>query len=294
MELRQLQHFIAAAEELNFTRAAARVHIVQSALSTSIRLLEEELNAKLFLRNTRQVQITPTGRAFLEKAREVLRSVEVSRETVAEVEGLTRGSLSIGTVHSLPSFLDLPSLIARYHAIAPGIEVRLRQGDFASLIQQLRSGQLDLAFLPLLEVPDDIFSGIIACEDLVAVTPPNHPLAGRSGVALRELIDYRFIDFDIGWGTRPIIDRAFGQAGLQRNTDFEATDLETVIDLVGKGLGIALLPESIAALRASSVATCDLSEPAICWELLIAHVRGENDAPVNGAAQAFLDLLTFW
>lgn len=139
MELPHLKHFIVVAEELNFTRAAERVHIVQSALSSSVRALEDELRAKLLVRSTKQVQLTPAGRAFLGKAREVLRVVESGRETVAEIDGLRSGTLSIGTVHSLPVFLDLPSLISRYHAINPGIEVRLRQGDTASLIEQLRS-----------------------------------------------------------------------------------------------------------------------------------------------------------
>jgi DNA-binding transcriptional LysR family regulator len=293
MELRHLQHFIAVAEELNFTRAAERVHIVQSALSTSVRSLEEELRVRLFVRSTKQVQLTPAGRAFLERAREALRVIEVGREAVADIAGLRRGSLSIGSVHSLPAFLDLPSLMSRYHAIAPGIEVRLRQGDAAGLMEQLRSGRLDLAFLPLLDAPDDIVTGIIACEDLVAVTPPDHPLAGRSGVGLRELVAYSFVDFDTGWGTRPLIDRAFGQAGLQRRTDFEVTDLETIVDLVGQGLGIALLPETIADLRRPKISVCELSEPAICWELLVAYLRSDGEAPLNGAAQAFLDLLTF-
>ena len=87
-------------------------------------------------------------------------------------------------------------------------------------MERLRSGRLDLAFLPLLDAPDDIVTGIIACEDLVAATPPNHPLAGRRGVELRELVPYSFVDFEIGWGTRPLIDRAFGQAGLQRQDRF--------------------------------------------------------------------------
>lgn len=293
MELRHIQHFIAVAEELNFTRAAERVHIVQSALSSSIRALETELNAQLFVRSTRQVQLTPAGRAFLEKAREVLRLIEAGRETVADIEGLRRGTLSIGTVHSLPAFLDLPSLISRYHAIAPGIEVRLRQGDAAGLMEQLRTGRLDLAFLPLLDAPDDIVTGIIACEDLVAATPPDHPLAGHQDVPLRALIEYPFVDFEVGWGTRPLIDRAFGQAGLQRRTDFDVTDLETIIDLVGKGVGIALLPETIAELRRPDIAVCELSEPAVCWELLVAHLRADGNAPMNRAAQPFLDLLTY-
>ena len=293
MELRHIQHFIVVAEELNFTRAAERVHIVQSALSTSIRALEAELNARLFVRSTRQVRLTPAGRAFLGKAREVLSVIDAGREMVADVEGLRRGTLSIGTVHSLPAFLDLPSLISRYHAIAPGIEVRLRQGDSAGLMEQLRTSRLDLAFLPLLEAPEDIVTGIIACEDLVAATPPDHPLAGRRDVPLRALIEYPFVDFEVGWGTRPLIDRAFGQAGLQRRTDFDVTDLETIIDLVGKGVGIALLPETIAELRRPGISVCELSEPAVCWELLVAYLRSDGNGPVNRAAQAFLDLLTF-
>lgn len=291
MELRHLQHFIAVAEERNFTRAARRVHIVQSALSTSIRALEEELQARLFVRGPRQVHLTPAGRAFLEKAREVLRVIDIGRETVAEIEGLRSGSLSIGTVHSLPAFLDLPSLIARFHKANPGIEVRLRQGDSAGLVAQLRTGSLDLAFLPLLDPPDDIVTGIVACEDLVVATPPRHPLAGRSGVPLQELIDYSFVDFETGWGTRPLIDRAFAQADLQRRTIFDVTDLETIVDLVGRGLGIALLPETIAGTRCPGISVAQLAEPAICWELVVAHVRGDGAKPVNRAAQAFLGLL---
>ncbi|CAN5426321.1 LysR family transcriptional regulator [soil metagenome] len=293
MELRHLKHFIVVAEELNFTRAAERVHIVQSALSTSVRALEDELQARLFVRSNKKVQLTPAGRAFLSKAREVLRVVESGRETVAEIEGLRSGTLSIGTVHSLPMFLDLPTLISRYHAINPGIEVRLRQGDTASLIEQLRTGRLDLAFLPLLDPPEEILTGIIACEDLVAVLPKSHALAGQKDVPLRDLVTYPFVDFEIGWGTRPLVDRAFGQAGLHRRTVFDVTDLETVIDLVGLGLGIALLPETIAELRQSKISVCELCEPAICWELVVAHQRSEGNTPINSAANAFLGLLTF-
>jgi DNA-binding transcriptional LysR family regulator len=291
MELRHFQHFIAVAEELNFSRAAERVHIVQSALSTSIRLLEEELKARLFVRSTRQVQLTPAGRAFLEKAREVLRVIELGRESVASIEGLRSGSLSIGTVHSLPAFLDLPSLISRFHAIHPGIEVRLRQGDAVGLMEQLRTGRLDLAFLPLLDPPDDIVTKIVACEDLVIAAAPDHPLAGRTDVSLREVATHPFVDFEIGWGTRPLIDRAFGQAGLHRRTIFDVTDIETIIELIRRGLGVALLPETIAEMRRSKIAIAELSEEPICWELVVAHCKGDGPNPANGAARAFRDLM---
>ena len=296
LELRQLQHFIAVAEERHFTRAAQRVNIVQSALSSSIRALEEELNSRLVMRNTRNVQLTPAGQAFLERAREAIRTIEAGRDAVADIENLRSGTLSIGSVHTLPAFLDLPSLIARFHAANPGIEVRLRQSDTTSLIEQLRTGQLDLAFLPLLDPPDDITTGIVACEDLVLITPPNHPLAGGTGLHLSELESFPFVDFEIGWGTRPLVDRSFAAANIQRRTIFDLTDLETIVDLVARGLGVALMPETIAEARCPRIATAELAEPAICWELVVAHLRGDvnESKPVNGAAKPFLDLLTFY
>jgi DNA-binding transcriptional LysR family regulator len=291
MELRHLQHFLAVAEEQSFTRAAQRVHIVQSALSTSIRALEEDLRSRLFVRGTRQVRLTPAGRAFLATAREALRVIDAGRETIADIEGLRSGTLSLGTVHSLPAFLDLPSLIARFHAINPGIEVRLRQGDAAGLLEQLQNGRLDLAFLPLLDPPDGIVTAVIACEDMVVATTADHPIAGHHSVPLRDLLAYPFVDFEIGWGTRPLIDRAFAQAGIQRRTAFDVTDIETLIDLIGQGLGIALLPRTLAEMRAPGIAVAGLIEPEICWELVVAHLRCDGADPVNGAARAFLDLL---
>src|SRR5512141_773349 len=133
MELRQLQNFIAVAEEQHFTRAARRMNVVQSALSTSIRLLEEELGADLFVRSTRQVRLTEAGRVLLEKARVALDAVRDAREAVAAVQGLKLGTVNIGTVQSLPAFLDLPSLLSEFHGQYPGIEVRLTQGGSTDL-----------------------------------------------------------------------------------------------------------------------------------------------------------------
>ncbi|MEO5805600.1 LysR family transcriptional regulator [Devosia sp.] len=294
MELRHLQHFIAVAEELSFTRAAERIHIVQSALSTSIRSLELELKTPLLVRSTRQVQLTPAGRAFLERAREAMRVIQGGRETVAEIAGLRRGSVSMGTVHSLPAFLELPSLIANYHFANPGITVRMQQGDLPGLLAALRDGSMDLAFLPLLDPPDDIVARVVACEDLVVITAPGHVLAAGRALHLEELRQYSFVDFDLGWGTRALVDDAFSQAGVVRQTDFDVTDVETLIDLVSMGLGIALLPETIAASREPKIAVTALAEPAVCWELMVAYKRGDGIAPVNNAANAFLDFLTFF
>ena len=245
MELRQLQHFVAVAEEMHFTRAARRVNIVQSALSTSIRALEDELAAKLFMRNTRQVQLTAAGRVFLDKARLALEAVREARDAVAAVQGLTRGRLAIGTVQSLPAFVDLPALLASFHELYPGIEVRLCQGNADHLIDKIRSGAIDLAIVPLIEAPRGIATKMIACEYLVAICSKNHPLAGRTDVPLSAFRDEPFVDFEQAWGTRQLVDTGFRHAGVDRRVAFEVNDLGTLIELVSRGLGMALVPEAI-------------------------------------------------
>ena len=294
MEIRQLQHFVAVAEEKHFTRAAQRMNIVQSALSNSIRLLEEELDARLFVRSTRQVRLTDAGHLLLDKARIALESIQDARDAVAAVRNLERGTLSIGTVQSLPAFLDMPSLIEKFHAAYPGLEVRLRQGSSTDLIEKIRSGRLDLAFLPLSESPTDIKTDMIACEALVVGCAPGHPLAGANNVTFAALKDEPFVDFEPDWGTRKLVDQGFFAAGINRHIAFEVSDLETLLELVSRGMGIALIPEAIAEARKPSLGIAQLAEPEICWELVVAYLAadGEDQGPPDHAARAFLDLLS--
>src|SRR5947209_4456527 len=123
MELRQLAHFLAVAEERHFTRAAARVHLTQSSLSSSVRALERELGGTLFNRSTRQVELTEAGRALLPAARRTLAAAEDARDAVAAIRGLVRGHLAIGAIQSI-SQVDLPGLIARFRRRHPAVTLR--------------------------------------------------------------------------------------------------------------------------------------------------------------------------
>ncbi len=295
MDLRQLEHFVAVADEQHFTRAAQKVHIVQSALSTSIRALEIELGAQLFVRSTRSVKLTPAGKALYEKAVAVLASVRDARTAVAVVQGLERGSLTIGVVQSIGPFLNLAELLGTFQAEHPGIEMRVLQGSTTSLMEDVRNARLDLAIVPLFEPLHDVATILIACEALVLACAPNHPLAGSTDVSLSRLANEPFVDFLLDWGTRRIVDRAFAQAGIERRTMFEVSDLQTAFDLVARGLGVALLPEALVAARATSstpdVAIAHVQEE-ICWELVIAYREREPaESAKNPAAGAFLDLV---
>ena len=289
MDLRQLRHFVAVAEEGHFSRAAVRTNIVQSALSTSIRRLEEELGARLFVRTTRQVQLTEAGRVLLAKAQTLLELASEARAAVAEVAGLERGSLRLGAAPNIAVFMDLPALVSTFHDRYPGIEIHLSQGGSAQLLEQLRARELDLAILGICDPHPDISTVPIASQPMVLVCAPGHELARPSEIALGELQAYPFVDFEQGWATRQLIDRAFLQAGSARRTAFEVSDTPTLLALVERGHGVAILPAAAAEDRRPSVAVVGLAGPEIRWELVAARPR--DSSAMHASARAFLDLL---
>src|SRR5258708_2244399 len=201
MELRQIEHFVAVTEEMHFTRAARRMNVVQSALSASIAALEAELGARLFHRTTRQVRMTAAGEAFYEKARSVLEAVRQARASVVATQGLERGRLIIGTVQSLPAFLDIPGLLAAFHARHPAIQVSLRQDNRLRLVEQVADGRCDLALLPVVDIPAGVEAAMVVEQAMVMVCAPGHPLAGRPSVALERLREATSVDFSPGCAT---------------------------------------------------------------------------------------------
>jgi DNA-binding transcriptional LysR family regulator len=249
VEIRQLEHFVAAAEERHFSRAADRSNIVQSGLSASIRALEAELATRLFDRTTRRVELTESGRALLPEARRVLAAAAAAREAVAGVEGLTRGTLSIGIMQSLVA-VRLPALLARFRELHPGVDIRLRQAGAATLLQDVRDGRLELVFASL---PDPAPTGLVGhellSEAMMLACAPEHRLAGRKGVSLADLRNEAFVDGDPAWGIRTANDRAFRDAEVERHVAFAVNDMPTMLDLVAHNLGVALLPRSLVPLR---------------------------------------------
>jgi DNA-binding transcriptional LysR family regulator len=289
MELRHLEHFLAVADEQSFTRAAGRVHLVQSALSVSIRSLERELGARLFDRTTHHVQLTDAGQALLGEARRTLAAADAARDAVAGVVGGMRGSVRIGIMHSL-SLIDLAGLITTYHRQWPEVQLipTAAAGGSAELSRAVLEGQLDLAFAAL---PSDYPAGLsvrsLASEPMLLACPPGSPLAKRRSIALEQLDGQRFVDFPLGWGTRLSVDRVFRETGLRREIAVEIADVPNVIELVLAGFGYAMLaPSTVADTRSLTLRTVRPS-PVFVVSLITA------DAPRrSAAARAFLDLVT--
>ncbi|GAA4226895.1 DNA-binding transcriptional LysR family regulator [Streptosporangium album] len=282
MEFRQLEYFVAVAEECHFTRAAKRLRVAQSGLSASIRSLERELGASLFLRSTRQVELTPAGRALLAEARRALSATNAAKDAVAAVQGLLRGSLAIGSLQCL-HVVHLPAVLARFLAAHPGLEIRLRQGGSGELIEQVRAGRLDLAFVSRpARCPDDVVIESLADEPLVLACAPEHPFAAREQVGLVELAAEQFVDFPPDWGTRDLVDDVLATAGVERRVALEVTDVHSLLDLVTFGLGVALVPQSFS-VKTDRVRFVGLAGAVPVWETVT--VTGD---PTSAAAAALL------
>jgi len=297
MDLKQLEHFVAAADEQHFTRAALRLHIVQSGLSAPIRALEEELGAPLFLRTTRRVVLTPLGRAFLAEARRVLTAASDAKQVATDMQGLRRGRLSIGSIQGLAPWLDLPDLLGRFRTVCPDVEIRLISGGSGPLIERVREGELDLAFAQFLgSTPPDMTAWMLACEPLVAACAPAHWLAGRHDVSLADLADETFVELTSDWGTRQLVDQSFVASRVGRHIGFEVDDIPTQLDLVGHGLGIALMPAAVVGernrvVRQPLVASAKLAEPEPCWELAVVFAHNGEKEPVSAVTRMFLDVI---
>ncbi|HMD91038.1 MAG TPA: LysR family transcriptional regulator [Trebonia sp.] len=294
MELRHLEYFVAVAEELSFTRASRRLHVVQSGVSSAIQGLERELGAALFDRDRHRVTLTEAGRALLPEARATLAAAQAAADAVAEATAGLRGTLSIGTMISTGP-VDLPALLGRFHEQHPGVLVRLRvvPGGSAELAREVISGGLDLALLSLPgEPPAGLAVRPLAHEPLLLICAAKHPLAAGEAVSLEALADEAFIDFPLGWGTRAIVDRAFAAAGIDRQVSFEAADYATAGGLVSHGLGVAFVPASAAAGLSgqAGVARVRVDSAALNWRILVATSGTRRP---SAAARALLtELLT--
>ncbi len=286
MELRHLEYFVAVAEELSFTRASRRLHVVQSGVSSAIQGLERELGAALFERDRHRVSLTDAGRALLPEARATLAAAQAAADAVAEAAAGLRGTLSIGTMINTGS-VDVPAALGRFHDQHPAVLVRLRvvPGGSAELAREVVGGALDLA---LLSLPGKLFPGLqvreLAHESLVMVCAPQHPLATADEVTLESLVNETFVDFPVGWATRAIVDGAFAAAGFERQVSFEVSDYGTAAGLVRNGLGIAFIPGS-AAPSLVGVVPVTVTTQALDWRILLATAASRRPSAV---ARAFL------
>ncbi|MGC3895488.1 LysR family transcriptional regulator [Pseudomonas urmiensis] len=285
MNLKQLEYALAVADTGSFTRAAERCHVVQSALSHQVARLEAQLGVSLFERTSRRVRLTPAGEAFVLSARPALEAAQRIADDVAAACGQVRGRLSIGEISSLTA-LDLVDLLALFHARYPAVDVRWLTAKSELLVADVCERRLDVGFIGLWqgEVLQGVHHRLLGREELVAVLPPGHTLAGRERLALADIADQVLVDFPEGTGARRQTDEAFQAAGLVHRVQFEIGHIRLVEKFVQRGLAIGLVPERIANEFAGvGVARLD--------DAPVRHLYAVWSSSPTAAARAFLEVL---
>ncbi|GAA2205411.1 LysR family transcriptional regulator [Nonomuraea monospora] len=257
MNLQQLRYVVALAEELNFGRAALREGVRQPPFSQQIGKLEEELGVRLFERTTRQVRLTAAGEAFVAEARTSLAHAELAAEAARRAGRGEAGRLAIGFVGSATN-LTLPRVLRRFRARYPGVQVELRELTTAQQAEELRQGLLDVGLLhaPLAGPAAEVLSTrTVARELLLAALPSGHPLASRTPLLAAALAEEPFVMFPRRYGSA-LYDQITGvarAAGFEPVIVQEAVQMQTIVGLVAAGIGVSIVPESVARLRRGDV-----------------------------------------
>jgi DNA-binding transcriptional LysR family regulator len=279
MDLRHLRYFVAVAEERHFGRAATRLHMAQPPLSQQIRQLETELEVVLLRRTTRRVDLTAAGAAYLVRASEILASVDAAAEEARRVaEGLV-GRVVIGCVGSATYSL-LPALARTLREELPGIDFAFR-GEMLvpDQVAGLLAGRIDLALLrpPVDEAALRVTT--LRRESLIVALPEGHSLARRKRLRVADLRDEEFI-VHAGHGRsvmHGLVTALCREAGFEPRVRHEVAETSTLVTFVAAGLGVALVPEPVAALGVAG-ATYRPLVPAARIDLAVA-TRADEDAP---------------
>ncbi|WP_067128304.1 LysR family transcriptional regulator [Microtetraspora malaysiensis] len=266
MELRQLEYFVAVAEEENFTRAAERVHISQSGVSAQIRRLERELGAELFDRSARTTTLTVAGKAALEHARAALAAASAIGQAVGEVTGLIRGRLTVGMITGC-TVTPLFDALAAFHRAHPGVEISLLEDNSDRLVEGVRAGTVDLALVgAATAAPEGLDALTIISERLVVAVPDGHPLTERGKVVLRDVCAHPVVCMPPGTGLRTVFDQACAARDLRPVIALQASAVDAIADLAARGLAVAVLSRSMAERYRDRLVTRtidDLETPAL-------------------------------
>lgn len=285
MELRQLEYFVAVADEANFTRAATRVHVAQPAVSAQIARLERELGQQLFDRSRREVRLTAAGRAVLPHARAALNAVANARVAVDELTQLVRGTVTLGTVTA--HNVDIPELLADFHRAHPAVEITLSTDNSDVLIEGLQTGALDAAIVSVGtgEVPPGLSVEVVTDEAIDAAVGRSDPWHGRKTVSLAMLGARQLIALPVDTGIRAQFETACAAKGVTPQVAFEASSPGALADLAERGLGVAILPQSVSRSRPG------LSAIAIIPELRRRLVFAwRSSGPMSPAARVLVDM----
>jgi DNA-binding transcriptional LysR family regulator len=283
VELRHLRYFVAVAEELNFSRAAQRMHMAQSPLSAAIRQLERDLGVELFVRTTREVRLTDAGRAFLAGARRTLADAEQAAEDARRAAAGELGQLRIAYSWST-RFETLPTLGRAFRAGHPDVEILGQEMWNARMPPAFGNGSIDVALSLCPEIAAELELAPIRRERLVALLPEAHPLAREDSVPLAALADEQFVLFPREIAPRlydafmAFYRRAGFEPGIRNESFHTGWDLGVMAEIPA----VAVAPQSVATGLPDGIVTVALSEPTDSFMTCLVW-RRDDDSPTVAA-----------
>ena len=285
MDERRLRYFLAVVDEGSVTRAAQRLHVAQPSLSQALRALESELGVQLFHRVGRGLRLSSAGEALVGPARQVQRAIDEAHYAITGVLELQRGTLELAALPTL-AVDPMASLIGRFRARYPGVEVRVHEPENADQISALvRRGDCELgaAHLPLPR--ETLIAHALGEQELQFVLPPKTAVDERP-LGARELARTPLVVSPPGTSTRLLLEQALGAVGVTPQIAVQTAAREAIVPLVLAGAGAALLPAPLAAEAKRRGATVRSARPQITRTVGLVH----RDATLSPAAGAFLDM----
>lgn len=264
MDLRQLEMFVAVAENSSFTVAGLHLHVAQSAISRKVKLLEEELGEDLFKRVNRKVYLTPAGDIMLRYARRIFQELRNATLEISELTQMNRGTIRIGAGMTATMYL-LPPILERFRQKYPGIDLQVLTGSSEHVVNLIRSNQLDVGVITLPVHDTDLEVIPFATEEMVVVTSINNePLRKRRVISAVEMCAYPMILFSRGTATRELLEDYFRRLGLSPRVSMDSESVATIKPLVQVNLGISILPAAAVAAEVKR------------GELHAIHLRDDN------------------
>lgn len=254
MKLHFLRYFVVLAEELHFGRAAGKLAITQPPLSSAIKSLEEELEVKLLIRDSKHVELTQAGEAFLEEARQILEQVARASNVARIVGRGMRGRLDIGMTGS-QVYREVPAIVRQFNAQTPDVDVVLGEMSSADQVNELLRGQIHAGFVNASAVPPQLAFLPMAEDEFLICLPEDHAHAQCDAIELKQLVDERFVMFsrDVAPANYDNVIAIFSRAGIHPRLAHAARQWLTIVAMVANGLGVSVVPRSLAQSRVHGV-----------------------------------------
>jgi DNA-binding transcriptional LysR family regulator len=284
MELRHLRTIVAVAQHRSLTKAGEELYLSQSAVSQQIRRLEEELGIEVFRRTSRSVELTTEGRVILGYAERVLAEVDDMHSELEEISGLLSGELRIGGVYPTGPY-DLFGLLADFRAEHPGVDIHMVESTQEDVLAALRTDELDCAFAALDPdaLGDEFAATLLWKDELVVALSPDHRLCAKPEITFEELAAEDLIAYRENSALRRRLERAMTALDLEPRKPFICTEMAAVRGLASKGLGVAVMPRSVAEEAGPPIELRPIGPERLTWPIALVWRVTRRQAPAGKA-----------